>query len=143
MAGTVVTVDGRLPVYDNGGGTAYAHPTNTQWIAIYEKAAAQYLGQIDQMLNDGRAVTTGTRKDSGFLWWSGDGEYIDDGKLVSGHEYSVESVDMNAHPPTITLLNPWGTGSMNDHGQSIGKVTLTEDEWHKYFREIGVTQVRP
>ena len=126
--------------------TEAAPPTRippTQWIAIYEKAYAQYLGQIDQMLNDGRAVTTGTRKDSGFLWWSGDGEYIDDGKLVSGHEYSVESVDMNAHPPTITLLNPWGTGSMNDHGQSIGKVTLTEDEWHKYFREIGVPQVRP
>lgn len=173
---TQVVVDGRLPVYDNGGGTAYAHPTNTQWIAIYEKAYAQYKGgygnidggwgdqglhdltgqstqrldpgdnslsQINQMIGNGRAVTTGSRKDSGFLWWGGDGEYIDNGKLVSGHEYSVESVNMNAHPPTITLLNPWGTGSVNDHGSSIGKVTLTESEWHTYFREIGVTQVRP
>lgn len=173
---THVTVDGRLPVYDNGSGTAYAHPGDTKWVAIYEKAYAQYkggygnidggwgdqglhdltgqstqrldpgdnsLGQISKMIGDGRAVTTGTRKDSGFLWWGGDGEYIDGGKLVSGHEYSVESVDMNAHPPTITLLNPWGTGATNDHDQSIGKVTLTESEWHTYFREIGVTKVRP
>ncbi|MBS2550717.1 hypothetical protein KGQ19_27980 [Catenulispora sp. NL8] len=173
---THVTVDGRLPVYDNGNGTAYAHPTNTQWVAIYEKAFAQYkggygnidggwgdqglheltgqatqridpddssLGQISQMIHSGRAVTTGTRKDSGFLWWSGDGEYIDNGKLVSGHEYSVESVNMNSHPPTITLLNPWGVGAQNDHNQSIGKVTLTEGEWQTYCREIGVTTVRP
>jgi uncharacterized protein YukE len=173
---TQVTVDGRLPVYDNGNGTAYAHPTDTKWVAIYEKAYAQYkggygkidggwgdqglhdltgqstqrldpgdnsLGQISKMIGDGRAVTTGSRKDSGFLWWGKDGEYIDNGKLVSGHEYSVESVDMNAHPPTITLLNPWGTGATNDQGQSIGKVTLTESEWHTYFREIGVTKVRP
>lgn len=172
---TQVTVDGRLPV-DGNNNTVYAHPGNTQWIAIYEKAFAQYkggygnidggwgdqglheltgqatqridpsdssLGQISQMLHDGRAVTTGTRKDSGFLWWGGDGEYIDSGKLVSGHEYSVESVNMNAHPPTITLLNPWGTGATNDHGQSIGKVTLTQSEWQQYCREIGVTTVRP
>jgi hypothetical protein len=173
---TYVTVDGRLPV-DGNGNTVYAHPGSTQWVAIYEKAYAQYkggygnieggwgdqglhdltgqatqridpgdsnLGNIAQMLHDGRAVTTGTRKDSGFLWWGGDGEYIDGGKLVSGHEYSVQSVDMNAHPPTITLLNPWGVNATNsDSGQSIGKVTLTQDEWQQYFREIGVTTVRP
>ena len=171
-----ITVDGRLPTRADGS-IAYAKTTpNSQWVAIYEKAYAQYQGgygaidgggggrglhdltgqptdspdpgdhslqDVAQWIQDGRAVTTGSHKDQGFLWWGGDGEYVDGGKIVTAHEYSVESVDLNAHPPTITLLNPWGVDSTNDHGQTIGKITLTEDEWHKYFDEMGVTKVKP
>ena len=171
-----ITVDGRLPTRADGS-IAYAKTTpNSQWVAIYEKAYAQYQGgygaidgggggrglhdltgqhtdspdpgdhslqDVAQWIHDGRAVTTGSHKDQGFLWWDGDGEYVDGGKIVTAHEYSVESVDLNAHPPTITLLNPWGVNSTNDHGQTIGKITLTESEWHKYFDEMGVTKVKP
>jgi hypothetical protein len=44
---------------------------------------------------------------------------------------------MNAHPPTITLLNPWGA-----NGAAPQEITLTEDEWHKYYNEIGITKTK-
>lgn len=74
------------------------------------------LKDVAQWLSDGRAVTTGSHKDGGFLWWHGDGEYIDSGKVVTAHEYSVQSVDMN--PPTVTLLNPWGSARRTAPSQS-------------------------
>ncbi|WP_277035806.1 C2 family cysteine protease [Actinacidiphila oryziradicis] len=163
-----VTVDNQLPS-DASGNPAYAQtPDNVMWVAIYEKAYAQFKGgygnidggwgdvglhdltgqptdrlnagdlslnDINEKIKQGDAITTGS-KDDNFLWWSGD-EYVDGGKIVTSHEYSIERVDMNAHPPTITLLNPWGT-----NGAAPQEITLTEDEWHKYYNEIGITKTK-
>jgi hypothetical protein len=163
-----VTVDNQLPS-DASGNPAYAQtPDNVMWVAIYEKAYAQFKGgygnidggwgdvglhdltgqptdrlnagdlslnDINEKIKQGDAITTGS-KDDNFLWWSGD-EYVDGGKIVTSHEYSIERVDMNAHPPTITLLNPWGT-----NGAAPQEITLTEDEWHKYYNEVGITKTK-
>ncbi|MFD0636254.1 C2 family cysteine protease [Catenulispora yoronensis] len=165
-----VTVDGQLPVNDRDQ-TVYTNPGGFKWVSLYEKAYAQYQGgyealdggngartgqaatrtstgdhslqEISQWVKDGRAVTTGSRKDGGGLWWDGDGEFIDGNKVVSAHEYWVDSVDLNADPPTITLKNPWGVASATDADKSIGRITLTESEWHEYFNKVSATPVRP
>lgn len=153
-----VTVDDKLPV-DSNGNPVYAGTggDNATWVAIYEKAYAQYSGGYgkidggwgDQGMSDltgqpaqrhkpkdvslsdmndrigkGEAVTVGTNTDG----------HVHDGRLVSTHEYSVERVDMNAHPPTVTVLNPWGPGHNVPQ-----EVTLTEDEYRKNFREVAFT----
>jgi hypothetical protein len=64
-------------------------------------------------------------------------EYVDNGQIVTSHEYSVQRVDLGAHPPTVTLLNPWGATN-----QAPQEVTLTEDQWHQYFNEVSYTGTR-
>ncbi|MEW1865850.1 C2 family cysteine protease [Streptomyces sp. NPDC088194] len=157
-----VTVDNKLPV-DSNGHPVYADTrSGATWVAIYEKAFAQYSGgykkieggwgdvgmsdltgqpatrhspgdvsfaDISTRIGKGEAVTIGTK---------GDGDVHDD-RLVSGHEYSVERVDMNAHPPTITLLNPWGSGQYEGTRQMPQEVTLTEDQYRKNLNEVSFT----
>jgi hypothetical protein len=92
------------------------------------------LAEIDAAIKSGRAVTTGTTEPPNQgQWWVDPNQQI-----VGGHEYSVERVDMNAHPPTITLLNPWGSGSAAPQ-----EITITEADWKKYFRDLEFTSVRP
>ncbi|MEV8569503.1 C2 family cysteine protease [Streptomyces sp. NPDC051322] len=158
-----ITVDNKLPVGSDGK-PAYANaPDQVMWVAIYEKAYAQYRGgygkidggwgdvglrdltgqptertdtgdlslaDINEKIKDGQAVTSGTR---------GDGDVHDD-RIVSGHEYSVERVDMNADPPTITLLNPWGGSGVENGKVMPQEITLTQDEYRKNFDEIGLTK---
>ncbi|NUP49174.1 MAG: hypothetical protein HOW97_17985 [Catenulispora sp.] len=101
------------------------------------------LKQVSDLLAQGRAVTADSRDDKGFFTLFGaDGDYIGDGKVVTAHAYSVEKVDLNAHPPTITLLNPWGVNANHD-GQSIGQITLTQPELQNLFSSVGATKVRP
>ncbi|MBV9026201.1 MAG: hypothetical protein JO362_20975 [Streptomycetaceae bacterium] len=167
-----VTVDGSLPL--SGGGTAYAHtPNGNNWIAIYEKAYAQFkggYGNIDggfgdtgmhdltgapterddpgsladlaQRLDSGEAVTTGS-KQGGFLGtgWLAD-DTTDGNKIVQGHEYSVESVNMNAHPPTVTLLNPWGANAQDNGHPVPEEITLTEQQWHDHYDTVSYTKTR-
>lgn len=157
-----VTVDNKLPV-DSGGNPVYADTrSGATWVAIYEKAFAQYSGgygkidggwgdvgmsdltgqaatrhspgdvsfsDISRRIGNGEAVTIGTNGDGG----------VHDDRLVSGHEYSVERVDMNAHPPTITLLNPWGSGQYEGTKVMPQEVTLTEDEYRKNLNEVSFT----
>jgi hypothetical protein len=52
----------------------------------------------------------------------------------------VKSVDMNAHPPTITVVNPWGGGGVEDGHQMPQEVTLTEKQWNEYFGEVSGTR---
>lgn len=168
-----ITVDGRLPVNSNGD-PAYAHtPDNVMWVAIYEKAYAQFKGgyekidggwgdiglhdltgqptkridakdlsltEIKHRMAAGDAVTSGTKTDDDL----GVKEFADNDKVVTSHEYAVKSVDTNAHPPTITLINPWGTGGVDvKTGKPVPQeITLTEDEYHKYFREVGITNTK-
>ncbi|WP_335970295.1 MULTISPECIES: C2 family cysteine protease [Streptomycetaceae] len=158
-----VTVDNKLPV-DSHGNPVYADTrSGATWVAIYEKAFAQYSGgykkidggwgdvgmsdltgqdatrsspgdvsfaDINTKISNGEAVTIGTKGD----------DDIHDDRLVSGHEYSVERVDMNAHPPTITLLNPWGSGQYEGTKQMPQEVTLTEDEYRRNLNEVSFTR---
>jgi hypothetical protein len=172
-----ITVDNRLPCYANGTPGYAQTPDSVMWVAIYEKAYAQYVGgyskpdeggfgdegmnaltglpthrsdagdtslaQLSKQIQEGDAVTSGT-KDDKTLWFFGGSEYTDADKLVTSHEYSVEHVNMDAHPPTITLLNPWGSGSVDSatHQPIPQEVTLTESEWHKYFDTVSFTKTR-
>lgn len=157
-----VTVDNQVPVNSSGKPIYADTPDGVSWVAIYEKAYAQYAGgygkieggwgdegmsvltgqhaerhdpgdvslaQVNDRLKNGDAVTVGTK---------GDGD-LDDDRLVTEHEYSVERVDMNAHPPTVTLLNPWGKGQSDGKHVMPQEVTLTEDEYRKFLNEVSFT----
>ncbi|GHE11732.1 C2 family cysteine protease [Streptomyces alanosinicus] len=168
-----VTVDGKLPVRSDGG-TAYAEVRdNVKWVAIYEKAFAQFKGgyksidggwgdegldavtgqsterldsddlsltDLKSKLDQGYAITTGS-KDNKTLWFFGGSDSTDNHQIVTTHEYVVQHVDTDAHPPTVTLLNPWGDNGLDDAQVKIPQqITLTEDQWHKYFDEVGTTK---
>jgi hypothetical protein len=100
------------------------------------------LSDISSKLNSGYAITSGTS--DGKSWpWSSEPNRLDGGWVVPSHEYMVQSVDTSAHPPTITLLNPWGqdgAGPPDPKGSSAPEtVTLTEDQWHQYFTDVSLT----
>jgi hypothetical protein len=163
-----VTVDSQLP---GGQASEYADDTNAMWVPIYEKAYAQFKGgygvlgdggfgdeslhditggatwrvsagsvtlaDVDGMLRQGRAVTIGTR-DDGELGVDG---FTDNDKIVTSHEYFVQSVNPNAHPPTITLVNPWNDNGTTKDNKSVPRtVTLTEDQFHTYCDEVSSTE---
>jgi hypothetical protein len=117
-----------------------------------EKVSAGGMSADDfaKCLKDGAVMTAGSADDS-FLWWSGD-EFkdVEGQRIVTSHEYVVQGVDANAHPPTITLVNPWGddsgTGlawdpqkSKNDVNQTV---TLTIDDFQKYFDVVSIGSIR-
>lgn len=169
-----ITVDGLLPTRPDGS-AAYAQPAgNSLWVAIYEKAYAQFKGgygsidggygdtglkdltgtsawrkdpddysldQIADMMKQGQVLTTGTKDDKS-LWnkfFGGGPKTEDNFQLVTSHEYMIKSVDTNAHPPTITVVNPWGGGGVEDGHQMPQEVTLTQDQWNEYFGEVSGT----
>ncbi len=170
-----ITVDGLLPTRSDGS-VAYAQPAdNSQWVAIYEKAYAQFrggygsidggygdtglqdltgtsawrgspddysLGKVADLMKQGQVLTAGTKDDKS-LWnklFGGGPKTEDNFQLVTSHEYMVKSVDMNAHPPTITVVNPWGGGGVEDGHQMPQEVTLTEKQWNDYFNEVSGTR---
>jgi hypothetical protein len=170
-----ITVDGLLPTRSDGS-VAYAQPAdNSQWVAIYEKAYAQFkggygsidggygdtglqdltgtsawrgspddysLGKVADLMQHGQVLTAGTKDDKS-LWnkiFGGGPKTEDNFQLVTSHEYMVKSVDMNAHPPTITVVNPWGGGGVEDGHQMPQEVTLTEKQWTEYFNEVSGTR---
>jgi hypothetical protein len=103
------------------------------------------LGDISGRLNSGYAVTTGST--DGKDWpWSSEPNRLDGGWVVPSHEYMVQSINTSAHPPTITLLNPWGqdgAGPPDPKGSAApATVTLTEDQWHKYFTDVSLTPTK-
>ncbi|WP_194891684.1 C2 family cysteine protease [Catenulispora pinisilvae] len=83
-------------------------------------------------LQKGQAIVTGTHAPP-----PNGGEFLDlNGTIVGSHAYSVESVDLSAKPPTITLLNPWGAPS------GIQEITLTETQWKQYFGEYATNPIK-
>ncbi|MFI0939249.1 C2 family cysteine protease [Streptomyces sp. NPDC021020] len=152
----LVTVDNKLPSQD--GSTVYTHAEDTGvlWPAIYEKAYAQYKGgygnieggwgdqgmnavtgqkaerhspqdvsldDVQKRLAKGEAVTVGTTSRAS-----------KDPRMVGDHEYTVQSVNTKAHPPTVTVMNPWGAGAGKQH-----IVTLTQDEYRALCDEVSFT----
>lgn len=76
--------------------------------------------------DNGDALTTGTRG-------SGDKKPLfANGTLVGNHEYYVTNVDRKNK--TITVRNPWGWNN--------AEVTLTYDEYKKYFTSLSSTKTR-
>ncbi|MGD0556650.1 MAG: C2 family cysteine protease [Streptosporangiaceae bacterium] len=175
-----VTVDGTLPLTSNNG-YAYAHSNSNDgslWVAIYEKAYAQYRGgyeainatrsnsrtgagsyalqdltgnqtsggtadeytlsEVAGMMKTGAVFTTGTKDDTS-LWdrlFGGGPDTEDNSQLVTSHEYMIKSVNLNADPPTITVVNPWGSGGVEDNHVMPQEVTLTQQQWQEYFDEV-------
>lgn len=160
-----VTVDNKLPVIS--GKAAYAPVMdNVMWVAIYEKAYAQYSGgysKIDGGLGDrGMHEITGvptTRTTPGSMSLADMDRKIKEGqavtvgsvphlnavdrRLVGTHEYSVQSVNTKTHPPTVTLFNPWGRNSEKVDPPVPATVTVTESQYQQYFRSASYTQTRP
>ncbi|SEG94051.1 Calpain family cysteine protease [Actinacidiphila yanglinensis] len=160
-----VTVDNQLPV-DHSGKPVYAPtPDNVMWVAIYEKAYAQFSGgyqnisgglgdqgmheitglpttlttpgsmslaDMNQKIKEGHAVTVDSVPHLNSV----------DDRLVGEHEYSVQSVNTEAHPPTITLFNPWGRNSEKMNPPVPATVTVTESQYQQYFREVSSTKTR-
>jgi len=95
------------------------------------------LSDIESRLHQGYAITVGSNS-SDNPWWDfwDHPDRMDHDQIVTSHEYYVRSVDTNAHPPTITIVNPWGAG-----GAAPQLVTLTQDELHHYFGEISMARV--
>ena len=91
------------------------------------------LTDIQARLKQGDAVTAGTTDDK-FLWWGGN--TLDNNKIVADHEYYVKSVNTSTQPPTITLVNPWGSGGVEDGHVMPQYVTLTQDQFKSYFNEV-------
>ncbi|MBN9620636.1 MAG: hypothetical protein J0H43_13050 [Actinobacteria bacterium] len=160
-----ITVDGQLP-YNSWDQTAFTHPGDANWPAIYEKAFAQFHGSYSSIeggygadglsalsgtkatkvppafvspallqaaIQSGHPVTAGTDSHhSGFLWLHSD-EYFDGGKLVTLHEYTVESIDTSKNPPEVTLRNPWGAGAAAPE-----IVHLIWDEFTSHYTEVSL-----
>lgn len=168
-----VTVDSSVPIDGSSAEFAHGDPRwgtrGPSWIAVYEKAFAQFKGgygdieggygdqgmealtgrdadrhdsddlsfdDIARNLQDGTPMTAGSKEHTtGHLWWKKDQEKVEvgDDTVVSLHEYTVVGVDLGAHPPTVKLRNPWGSGGSVDEF-----ITMTEDEFHDHFNELSV-----
>jgi len=85
--------------------------------------------QLDHALKDHRPVTVST--EGGRTSGPYDPNRVP--HLIGGHAYYVQSVNMDAHPPTVTLVNPWGPDSKTD-----GTVTLRWDEFQNSIAEVEV-----
>jgi hypothetical protein len=169
-----ITVDGTLPL-TSGDDYAYAHSNSNDgslWVAIYEKAYAQFKGgyqaiyggegnvglsdltgtdawqtsptsyslqQLSEMTKNRTVVVTATKDDSA-LWDAGQEGTEDSYQLVTDHEYMVKSVNMDSDPPTITVVNPWGSGGVENNHVMPQEVTLTQQQWQKYFDAVSGTK---
>jgi hypothetical protein len=96
------------------------------------------LSDIQSRLGQGYAITVGSNANDHPWWefWASDPDRIDNNQVVTSHEYYVQKVDTSAHPPTITIVNPWGA-----NGSAPQFVTLTQDQLHHYFGEISMAKV--
>ena len=116
-----------------GGEGSVAYPTLTGRSATQWDPGHHSLADVAAALKSGAVMTAGTADDK-VLWVFGGSELFDHNQLVTLHEYRVTSVNTAAHPPTITLTNPWGRTQQ----QAPYQVTLSQDDFRKYFTEISV-----
>lgn len=112
------------------GGTGLHDLTGADSVSTQTKDSS--LAAVAADLQKGQAIVTGT------FPAPPNAEFLDPNQqIVGSHAYSVESVDLKAHPPTITLLNPWGAP-----WGSIQEITLTEAQWKQYFGEYATNPVQ-
>jgi hypothetical protein len=155
----------------DGYAYSHTSTDGAKWVMIYEKAYAEFKGgygsinggygstalsdltgadatrdgtgdhtlaDINAKIQQGYAITSGSQQ----KWpWDGEMENSPGGNVVREHEYYVQGVDTNAHPPTITLVNPWGSGGDAGNPAAPQYVTLTQDQWHQYFDSVSYARV--
>lgn len=167
-----ITVDASSPTGSAGGSDG-----NPNWVTVYEKAYAEYLGgkysdieggedhangfwaiqsitgrqaeyidqpslgEIKSQLVSG-PVTASTKSNLSdnfnWFWQTPDTET----KLMPGHAYSIDSVDMHWNPADsrneemVHLLNPWGHSSNSNSAD----LWVTQEELNKYFYGTYSTQ---
>jgi hypothetical protein len=92
--------------------------------SLFSASSAQSLLQrLQADLADGRAVTMGTRGDTG------------DVPIMGAHAYMVDSVvtDSSGRITHLRLRNPWGTDDFAGHGPSDGYILLTAEQAMRVF----------
>lgn len=101
----------------------------------FKVAADVSARDVERALHDHEAVTVSTP------------EYDDkpdvgaNQSIVGVHQYYVQSVDTNAHSPTVTIVNPWGRA--NDPTRAAnGTITLTWPQLQKYTDRVQMGGVR-
>lgn len=88
-------------------------------------------GQIQSALDHHQPVTIDTvGQGDKPLYNSGNNQY-----LVANHQYYVQSVNQNANPPTVTLVNPWGADDPHN-----GTLTITLDQLHQQTNHVQIGQ---
>jgi Calpain family cysteine protease len=164
--GTQVNVNADLPVWPDGQ-LAYAQlgNQNSLWVAIYEKAFAQYqnpkadsyativggwmseafsaLGLSSKTTifeSSSTQLITALQSDlkaGDFTTFGTVSTLPSDSPLIADHAYEVNSVqvDSKGKPVSITLRNPWGNGSAND-----GFVTITAQQAYSAF--VGIVTAK-
>lgn len=115
-----------------GGHRDWAMPVITGNAAERQPPSDFTLEEVATRIGAGDVMTLGTTDDK-TLWWGDEDQRIAGGRIVSNHEYVVQSVDLDATPPTITMLNPWGSTGSAKH-----IVTVTESEFHQHFDGISI-----
>jgi hypothetical protein len=164
--GTQVNVNADLPVMPDGQ-LAYAQlgTQNSLWVALYEKAFAEYQNPkansyaaiVGGWMNEafsalgltsktamtesspaGLITTLQSDLKAGDFTTFGTVSTLPTGSpLIADHAYEVNSVqvDSNGTPLSITLRNPWGSGSAND-----GFVTITAQQAYSAF--VGIVTAK-
>ncbi len=156
--GTQININANLPVFSDGS-LAYAKlgNQNSLWVALYEKAFAQYqntkansyatinggwmseafsaLGLKSQTLFSSTSATTLATtlatdlKAGDFTTFGTVSTLAASSPLIAGHAYEVNSVQTDATGnTTVTLRNPWGKGAAND-----GMVTVSAQQLYTAF----------
>jgi hypothetical protein len=160
-AGTKINENADLPVFSDGQ-LAYARLGNQDslWVALYEKAFAQYqnpkansygsinggwmseafsgLGLKSQTIVAVRGaaglVTTlaADLKAGDFTTFGTVSTLAGSSPLIAGHAYEVNSVQVGASgSQTITLRNPWGNAVADD-----GMITVTAQQLYEAFAGV-------
>ena len=101
-------------------------------LAYFDDHIGDSDADMDQKIKEGHAFTVGSILHLHAI----------DSRLVGSHEYSVQSVNTNAHPPTITLFNPWGRSSEHSDPPVPSTVTETESQYERYFDKVAFTRTR-
>lgn len=146
-----LTSPARVPAYEKAfaqfrgsyGGIEGGHSNEGyEWVSGREAAKLDEddmsIEELNEALENGVPIAFGTQhRSTGMLWWKEDKDKytVGDDTLVSGHAYFVESIDMEADPPTVTMRNPWGAGA-----SAPELVTLTWDEIDDNLENLYVGQ---
>jgi len=150
-------VDGWLPLWGNSPAYANLTPDNELWVALAEKAYAQYQGSnaysnisggwmegvyravtgagtdVFYSSDDGLAQTLANQLAAGhalsaLTWWS------TSAPVIADHVYMIKAVETVGGTTYVTVYNPWGyDGAAWDSNPSDGLLRLTLAEFQDNF----------
>lgn len=118
-----------------GGFGTQSMPAITGQDADMKWSEITSLGHMSRLTQEGHVITLGSKLDGAF--WNDDDFIGDNNEVVSQHEYIVKSIDMDANPPTVTIVNPWGAD-----GAGVPHIlTFTENQMQDLFVGISIGRV--